>query len=212
MPALLTLLPSSMNRSRAAIYVITVLLATVLPLVGCSYTDTSPQIRASDIKSSNQKSDIKYVIPNKSSLHLAESKEFDHLLFFAGTVEVHARYEFIYEKDSERSNNPYLVIHPGADSLELLPYLPDSDDKGYPSAIYIQNADYVARSMFGRSQLSKMKSGVNPVTSGLATFTIEGYWMGYECDSPAFTARITSARNIEINTNQLGSHKYQAGC
>jgi hypothetical protein len=196
---------------RVAMSIIAAALVGLSLLFGYFYFNTSSQIAALESSRSSPKILIEHVVPPASPLRLAESKELDHLLFFDGKVEVRARYEFIYEKDSERTNNPFLILYPDKRSMALLPYLPQNGEKGYPSEIYVRNPDDVAQLMFDNQFFSKLKSGTFPSVSGEAVFTIQGYWVGYECDNPAFAARITNVKSVSKKRNYENPSR-RTGC
>ncbi len=137
----------------------------------------------------------RYVIPPGSSLRQSKAKELQHLQFFDGTVQIQAHYEFFYDKGLELYE---LIIYPDRSSIAKLPYLADNGDQGYPFEIYVQDPENVARSMFDRKTISKVQSGAIPSIGGEGVFTIQGYWIGFECDNPAFAARVTTVKRITM--------------
>lgn len=188
---------------RAIIGIIGAVLAVLLLLYGYFYFETSSQFEALESSKNSPALHIKHVIPSRSPLRLSKSSELDHLLYFDGTVEIAAKYQFTYEENSERTSNPFLNIYPDKRSMGLLPYLPENGEKGYPSKIYVRNPDVVAKSMFDKQFHSKLMNGSFPSVSGETVVTIQGYWAGYECDQPAFVARIVNVKSV----NEKRSYK-----
>jgi hypothetical protein len=127
---------------------------------------------------------------------------------YEGRALIHAKYSFLFDKESGYDQDPHLLLMPDHESLARLPYLTrrasTSDDDSelvewtdQPKEIWVTNVSQAAVLLLGKAQAEEMLAGKHEKVVGEAVVVIEGFSAGYECDRPVFeTVLVEVKRNV----------------
>jgi hypothetical protein len=153
----------------------------------------------------------KYFIPKGSPLTLGKVTKLPPKLYFKGAVEVKAKYQFYlseYSSDSELR----LQLYPLPESLNLLPVLVERGINEKALEIVVQNYSKVANILLESYMTQKILNGSYKIAVyGEASFVLNNFGAGYECDEAVFFGHVTSIKKV-FQSPKIGQYNQREGC
>jgi len=142
-------------------------------------------------------------IPKGSNITLKEVKEIPPFLYFEGEIRVKAKY--IYDRRSDSYIE--LTILPDEKSSRKLPYLKRRGEQERPSRILILESNVDTDQLLSHRQIHEIKAGTQSSFTGEAEMVIYDIGGGFECDKPAFLAKlryvVSQSQMATINIQEI---------